>query len=77
MLLLCCCAFRLLSGVCVGSTVFAPDEYWQSLEVAHEQVFGSARFTAAHSGEAAERSETGVTTRSRVRVLSECLVWRV
>lgn len=41
-----CCAFRLLSVFAV-STFFSPDEYWQSLEVAHNLAFGldNAMFT--------------------------------
>ena len=38
-LLVLCLAFRALNAVLVR-TAFAPDEYWQSLEVAHRMVFG-------------------------------------
>jgi len=34
-------AFRLVNGLVVR-TYFDPDEYWQSLEVAHALVFGCA-----------------------------------
>ena len=36
---LCVLAFR-LANACVLQTSFEPDEYWQSLEVAHHIVFG-------------------------------------
>lgn len=31
--------FRVLNALAIG-TAFAPDEYWQSIEVAHRMVFG-------------------------------------
>ena len=36
----CACAMAI-------STYFNPDEYWQSLEVAHEMVFGCVLFCAS------------------------------
>ncbi len=34
-----CLFFRLINALLIRTT-FAPDEYWQSLEVAHRMVFG-------------------------------------
>jgi hypothetical protein len=34
-----CLLFRLVNALCTGSSVFNPDEYWQSLEVAYAQVW--------------------------------------
>ena len=31
--------FRIINSFCI-KTMFVPDEYWQSLEVAHKMVFG-------------------------------------
>ena len=39
LIILILCAFRLLSVFAV-QTFFSPDEYWQSLEVAHKMIFG-------------------------------------
>ena len=39
------CVFRVVNAVLVR-TYFSPDEYWQSLEVAHEFVFGTRFGTA-------------------------------
>jgi len=36
--LLCVC-FRLLNALCTGASVFNPDEYWQSMEVAYALVW--------------------------------------
>ena len=38
-LLLFLCVFRILNAL-LCCTAFVPDEYWQSLEVAHNMVFG-------------------------------------
>ena len=38
-ILIAMCLFRLLN-FCVVQTYYVADEYWQSLEVAHRQVFG-------------------------------------
>lgn len=38
-----CIAFRLLNALCTGASVFNPDEYWQSMEVAYALVWRSAR----------------------------------
>ncbi|MCO5591543.1 hypothetical protein L7F22_045529 [Adiantum nelumboides] len=43
-LLLSCTAFRLLNAI-VLQTFFNPDEYWQSVEVAHRIVFGYGHLT--------------------------------
>ncbi|MCO5564107.1 hypothetical protein L7F22_017763 [Adiantum nelumboides] len=43
-LLLSCIAFRLLNAI-VLQTFFNPDEYWQSVEVAHRIVFGYGHLT--------------------------------
>ncbi|KAI5067112.1 hypothetical protein GOP47_0017640 [Adiantum capillus-veneris] len=43
-LLLCCISFRLLNAL-VLQTFFNPDEYWQSVEVAHRIVFGYGHLT--------------------------------
>ena len=34
-----CLLFRVINALLVRTT-FAPDEYWQSVEVAHRMVFG-------------------------------------
>lgn len=41
---LCVLAFRLANS-CILQTSFEPDEYWQSLEVAHHMVFGYGHLT--------------------------------
>jgi len=41
LVLLACVCFRLLNALCTGQTVFNPDEYWQSLEVAYALVWRS------------------------------------
>ena len=38
-LYLCCCVYRIANALTIR-TAFSPDEYWQSLEVAHSLVFG-------------------------------------
>ena len=38
-LFLCCLTLRVLNAVLL-QTYFNPDEYWQSLEVAHRLAFG-------------------------------------
>jgi len=43
-LLACCVGFRVLNALCV-QTFFSPDEYWQSLEVAHHMAFGYGHLT--------------------------------
>ena len=37
--LLLCIGVRLLNALCTGASVFNPDEYWQSMEVAYKHVW--------------------------------------
>ena len=39
LLYVCCCIYRVANALAIR-TAFSPDEYWQSLEVAHRLVFG-------------------------------------
>jgi len=47
--------FRILNGLLV-TTFFDPDEYWQSLEIAHKSVFGYGGVTWEWSPNTALRS---------------------
>jgi len=38
-ILLLCIIFRILNALCTGQSVFNPDEYWQSMEVAYRAVW--------------------------------------